>query len=280
MLALNFPSKCASVSRAMAVGVRWSRSSHTATTSENPAASLSRKILASCADGEQVAFLRSGPAITTNSVCLTSAFLAGGLNLQDLEYALPSLNSAGRRCPPPTTTVPVPTTLIVPQKSEIVEPAVGTAVAIEEPAMPAASNPLRCNNRLIRMRKRKMKVHHRKKRLRKNMASFKRMWLKRSANAEVAFRVEMMGKVKVAQKFDPQKYLDDSLEGYRRELVPCTIEGKRRPQWLIKQLIEEGAVQKERAKRMKTDLITQEPLIREGESVEDFVSRMDAARRK
>lgn len=112
------------------------------------------------------------------------------------------------------------------------------------------------------------------------MASFKRMWLKRSANKEVAFRVEMMGKVKVAQKFDPQKYLRDSLEEYRRELVPCTIEGKRRPQWLIKQLIEEGAVQKEREKRMKTDLITQEPLVREGESVEDFVSRMDAARRK
>lgn len=256
----------------------WSRSSHTATVAKRPN-SASRKILASSADSEYAA-LSSGSQTLTNSVCLTSAFLNGSLDLQNLEYALPSLKSPGRRCPPPSITVPVAVTLIVPQKAEIMEPAGERAVTIEEPALPAASTPVRCTNRLIRIRKRKMKVHHRKKRMKKHMASFKRMWLKRQANTEVAFRVEMMGKVKLAQKFDATKYVDESLDEFRRVLVPCTIDGKRRPQWLIKQIIEERDVKRERENRMKTDLITQEPLVREGESVEDFVKRMDAPRRK
>ena len=236
-------------------------------------------MLVSSAEGEHAA-LRNGSQ--TNSICLTSAFLNGSLNMQKLEYALPSLTSAHSRCPPPSVTVPVTTTLIVPQKAEIAEPAAagGRAVAIEDPAPPAASTPVRCTNRLIRIRKRKMKVHHRKKRMKKHRASFKRMWLKRAANAEVAFRVEMMGKVKVAQKFDAKRYVDESLEELHRELVPSTIDGKRKPQWLIKQIIEERDVKRERRRRMETDLITQEPLVREGESVEDFVKRMDAARRK
>ena len=236
-------------------------------------------MLVSSADGEHAALRNRSQ---TNSVCLTSAFLNGNLNVQNLEYALPSLTSTRRRCPPPSVTVPVATTLIVPQKAEITEPAGagGRAVAIEEPAPPAASTPVRCTNRLIRIRKRKMKVHHRKKRMKKHQASFKRMWLKRAANTEVAFRVEMMGKVKVAQKFDAKRYVDESLEELHRELVPSTIDGKRKPQWLIKQIIEERDVKWERRRRMKTDLITQEPLVREGESVEDFVKRMDAARRK
>ena len=266
-------------SRASATRMWWSRSSHTATTAAKSPNSLRGKILASSADSEHAA-LRSNRS-QTNSVCLTSAFLNGSLDLQNLEYALPSLKSGGRRCPPPSVTVPVATTLIVPQRAEITEPAGGErAVTIEEPAPPAASTPMRCTNRLIRIRKRKMKVHHRKKRMRKHMASFRRMWLKRAANAEVAFRVEMMGKVKIAQKFDPKKYVDESLGELHRELVPKTIDGKRRPQWLIKQIGEERDVMRERERRLKTDLITQEPLVRDGESVEDFVKRMEAARRK
>ena len=283
LLAYKLSRACAPASRSNRASVvrmclrSWS--THTPTTVANSPNSPSRKILSSSADSEQHAVPRNSPL--TNTVSLTSAYLSGSLDMQNLEYALPSLRSTRRRCPPPPVTVPVATTLIAPQRAEIAEPTAPAAVAkIEEPTAPAASTPVRCNNRLIRIRKRKMKVHHRKKRLRKNLASFRRTWLKRAATAEVAFRVEMMGKVKVAQKFDPLKYVDDSLEELHRELIPKTIEGKRRPQWLIKQLMEEKDAKKERVRRMKTDLITQEPLVREGESVEDFVKRMDAARRK
>ena len=258
-----------------------SRSTHAATVGNGPnSVGRNRKLLVSSAGSEHAAAPRTGPA--TNSVCLTSAFLTGSLDMQNLEYALPSLRSSSpSRCPPPPVTVPVPMTLIVPQKAEITAPAAseGSSVSIGEPAPPARA-PMRCTNRLIRIRKRKMKVHHRKKRFKKNKASFRKMWAKREATAEVAFRVEQMGKVKVAERFDAQKYVDDSLAELHRELIPGTIDGKRRPQWLIKQMLEERDVARERQRRMRTDLITQEPLVREGETVEEFVKRMDAARRK
>ena len=282
MLARKLSVACSQASRGSHASNMWtwwrSRSTHTATVGKGPN-SVGKKILVSSAGSEHAA-PRTGPA--TNSVCLTSAFLTGSLDMQNLEYALPSLRSSSpSRCPPPPVTVPVPMTLIVPQKAEITAPAAseGSSVTIGEPAPPARA-PMRCTNRLIRIRKRKMKVHHRKKRFKKNKASFRKMWAKREATAEVAFRVEQMGKVKVAERFDAQKYVDDSLAELHRELIPGTIDGKRRPQWLIKQMMEERDVARERQRRMRTDLITQEPLVREGETVEEFVKRMDAARRK
>jgi hypothetical protein len=125
-----------------------------------------------------------------------------------------------------------------------------------------------------------MKVHHRKKRLRKNYARFRKTWQNRAAASEVAFRVEQLGKVKLAQKFDPKKYMDESLGELHQELTPGTFKGKRLPAWLIKELVKKEVVEEERVKRMKVDLITKEPLVKDRETVEEFVQRMEESRRQ
>ena len=102
-----------------------------------------------------------------------------------------------------------------------------------------------------------------------------------------------------------QAYVDDYLEDFKFELTPKTYKRRRKPEWLIKELIERDvqvihsfdfgmklyyqahnqmvfylclpsyyAFQVARRKHMNnTNMLTNEPLIRESESVEEFVKR-------
>ncbi len=209
-----------------------------------------------------------------SAVHLTSVYLATGANLANLEYSLPTLsNPCPRTCPDSARTA-VPKTLVVPERAEIADP-VSHRAPVQEPSR---APEVHCTNRLIRIRKRKIKVHHRKKRFKKNMASYKKKWRNRAATSEVTFRVHELGKIKAAQKFEPMDYIEKSLKELHTELVPKTYKGQRHPEWFIKELMEKEKLEEEVAARRKRDLITKEPLVRDGETVEQFVQRMEEQR--
>ena len=91
----------------------------------------------------------------------------------------------------------------------------------------------KAHRRLI-IRKRKMKIHRRKRRWKRNWVMYRKGYLDREKKRETAFRQRMIAKVNEANTFDAKKYVEDYLEDAKYELVPKTYEGKRLPQWLIK----------------------------------------------
>lgn len=91
---------------------------------------------------------------------------------------------------------------------------------------------------------------------------------------EIEFRQRMIAKVNEANKFDPEKYVDEYLEDMKYELIPKTYKGRRLPQWLIKQILEEDEQKEERVRKNNTNMLTGEPLIRSGETVTEFIERM------
>merc|ERR1712209_172669 len=56
---------------------------------------------------------------------------------------------------------------------------------------------------------------------------------------ELEFRGRLSVKVADARKFDAEKYVEDYLNDYHTPLIPKTYEGKRLPEWLIKELLEQ-----------------------------------------
>jgi len=102
----------------------------------------------------------------------------------------------------------------------------------------------------------------------------------REKKREVEFRQKMIAKVNEAKKFDAEKYVDEYLENMKYKLVPKTYKGRRLPQFLIEELLEKDAKKVEREKMNQTNLITGEPLIRDGETVSQFLDRVSESTRK
>ena len=131
-------------------------------------------------------------------------------------------------------------------------------------------------HRMLRIRKRKMKVHQRRKRRRKNAVRYSRMKLLVAKRRECELRVLLMDKVKRAKKFNAKTYVDDYLKDVNEVLIPQTHKGKRLPTWLVKELLVKDELMAERKKSEKLDIITQQPLVLDGETVEEFVKRIEA----
>jgi len=158
-----------------------------------------------------------------------------------------------------------------PASSAKIEP-LASIVAVEEP-LSNRQSPLRCN-RMIRIRKRKVKVHHRKKRKKLQAASWKKNKATRLKGYECAFRLSLMEKVTAARQFDADQYVDGYLSEMREEWVPQTFEGRRHPTWLVKELQEAKELDRRRRIDEELDLITKKPLVQAGETVEAFIERM------
>ena len=108
---------------------------------------------------------------------------------------------------------------------------------------------------------------------------FRVLWRKKyvakEKKREMEFRQKMIAKMNEANKFDPEKYVDEYLEDMNYELIPKTYQGKRLPQWLIKELMFEDVKKEERKVKNNQNLLTGEPLIHQNETVEDFIKRME-----
>jgi len=131
----------------------------------------------------------------------------------------------------------------------------------------------RRQSRMLKIRKKKMKVHRRKRLWKRMWATWKKKFFHREKNREIAFRHKLMDKVRAAEKFNPEAYVDDYLEDFKFELTPKTYQRKSKPQWLIKQLLERDEQVARRKHLNNTNILTNEPLIRKGETVEEFVKR-------
>lgn len=92
---------------------------------------------------------------------------------------------------------------------------------------------------LIRIRRKKMMKHKRKK-LRKKM---KYVWAKLRQNRNKQkikkFTMEMIAKIKEAQAFDAEKYVKEKLSILNKEILPRTYMGEILPPEMIKQFLEE-----------------------------------------
>lgn len=128
-------------------------------------------------------------------------------------------------------------------------------------------------HRMLRIRKRKMKVHRRKRLWKRMWSVWKKKFFNREKRREIEFRQKLIDKVHAAEKFNAEVYVNDYLEDLKYTLVPKTYKGRRKPQWLIQELMERDVQVTRREVLNNTNMLTNEPLIRKGETVENFVDR-------
>jgi hypothetical protein len=112
-------------------------------------------------------------------------------------------------------------------------------------------------------------VHQRRKR--KFFARLRRVEIQKTKSKECAFRITIMEKVSVAKKVDGQAHVADYLDDLHKPLIPRTFKGNNLPEFLIKELMEQ---EKQRVAAVKQDIITKEPLVLSGETVEQFLTRI------
>ncbi|KAF6213943.1 hypothetical protein GE061_011671 [Apolygus lucorum] len=96
--------------------------------------------------------------------------------------------------------------------------------------------------RLIVIRRAKMRKH----KLKKLRIKMKFVWAKqrqkRELKKEKLFQAELMGKIREAEKFDAAAYAAAKIEKSNQVLIPKLWKGKRLPEFLIKELLEEKHV--------------------------------------
>jgi hypothetical protein len=161
-----------------------------------------------------------------------------------------------------------------PEGSKMIQDPLVHDKSVELPSNPSSSVP-KFAQRMVRIRKRKMKVHKRRKRHRKFFARYRRVKMLRRKKKECAFRVVLMDKVNVAKKFDADQYVAEHLEELHKVWIPRTHKGKSLPEFLIKELIEKDRLEEERLAASKRDIISREPLVLPDETVNQFVKRMN-----
>jgi len=128
--------------------------------------------------------------------------------------------------------------------------------------------------RMIVLRRRKMKKHQLKK-LRKRMKLvFKADYVQREKAKELIFRSRLASKVTAARKFSAEEFVTNYLEEFHKELIPKTYDGKRLPEWLIRELIEKDRLDAKEAALAGKDVTTEETIVKPGETVQQFIQRM------
>jgi len=159
-------------------------------------------------------------------------------------------------------------TFITDSKSEIKEPEVKTRISC-----PVTTRIKKHAARMVILRRRKMKKHKRKR-------LWARMYLKFMANrtqskkrSEIQFRSRLASKVTEARKFVAEEYVKQYLNEFHTSFIPATYKGKRLPEWLIIELMEQDK------QKAKEDLLqgktftTKEDIVQRGETVDSFIQR-------
>ena len=135
-------------------------------------------------------------------------------------------------------------------------------------------------HRMIRLRKRKMKRHRRKRRWVKNRSFYQGIIIRKNKTKEIEFRMRLMEKIKNAENYDPKAFLQDYLKDFRTPLIPRTYEGKRLPIWLIQQLMIEDKYKAQRKIDLTKTTLGKKDLINPGEGIDEYKKRIESAKKK
>lgn len=183
--------------------------------------------------------------------------------------------AAEKISPPPPATENV--AWIVPEsigRRPMEEPdAAAKVVQDPVPAQHEAPKQAKRGKRMLITRRKKMKKHQRKRLFTRMATHWKREILAKEKRKEYAFRQRLIEKVGEAKKFSAQTYVEDYLDDLHTELEPRTWKGRRLPVWLIKELAAREKLRAEVRRLNDLDILTGEPLIRQGETVQQFVER-------
>ncbi|XP_034192035.1 uncharacterized protein LOC117609596 [Osmia lignaria lignaria] len=100
--------------------------------------------------------------------------------------------------------------------------------------------------RLIVIRRKKMKKHKRRKLRRKMKFIWQKIRTRRNVEKEKVFQAKLIAKIKEAEAFDVQKYIDDKFAFINRERIPKMYRGEILPEAMIKEFLEKDRKRKER----------------------------------
>jgi len=211
------------------------------------------------------------------NLSLTSQYLTGSSLLNSPTTSLqPSAQIKQIHLPTESKrTIEAPSSEIIKQKtfittikSEVKEPEIKTRIS-----EPITIRIKKHAARMLLVRRRKMKKHKLKR-------LWDRMYLKFLANksqskkrSEIQFRGRLAAKVNEARKFDAEAYVKKYLTELHTPLIPATYKGKRLPQWLIVELMENDKLQEKEALMEGKTYTTKEDILRQGDTVKSFIER-------
>lgn len=118
-----------------------------------------------------------------------------------------------------------------------------------------------------------MKKHQLKKLRQRMRLPFRTDYIKREKTKELIFRARLASKVTAARKFSAEEFVTSYLTEYHKELLPLTYQGKKLPDWLIKELIEKDREDAKEAALAGKDVTTEETIVKPGETVQQFIQR-------
>jgi len=205
--------------------------------------------------------------LTGSSLLSTSA---QGSSLQSLtqikQIHLPTASQ--RKVEAPSSEAVKYKTFITDSKTEIKEPEKKTRIS-----EPVTTRIKKHAARMVILRRRKMKKHKRKR-------LWARMYLKFLANknqtkkrSEIQFRSRLAAKVTEARKFNAEEYVKQYLIDFHTPLIPGTYKGKRLPQWLILELMEQDKQKEKEELLYGKTYTTKEDIVKQGETVNSFIER-------
>jgi len=170
--------------------------------------------------------------------------------------------------PPVASRLPVYINPTEQNKAEISDPVERAPVEAPTPVGPA-----KYAHRLLRLKKKKMKVHRRKRLWKRMWSLWKKKFYGRERKREIEFRTRMIEAVREAQKFDAESYTKAYLTDYHYEFIPKTYKGRRKHQSTIIELLERDRQLDLRKEMNNTNLKSGRPLIVPGETIDDFLQR-------
>jgi len=201
---------------------------------------------------------------------LTGSYLSGGSLLTPLpaphSVKLPSLQKTKIESPLPEAIKRK--VFIEETKPEIKDP-------LKKPSLeePVTKRIKKHAIRMVILRRRKMRKHQRKRLWDRMYLKFRAGTLRRAKKRELEFRNNLAAKIQEARKFDPNTFVEKYLEDFNTPLVPGTYQGKRLPQWLIMELMENDRQQEKEKQMDGKTLTTKEQIVKPGETVDQFIQR-------
>jgi len=228
-----------------------------------PAGTQSPKIILEKSETEKICAEISSVNSRLQNLQLTAQYLAGQPLLK-----LPTINPKTVVCPT-TQTIEVKR-FIVEQPKEVKEPEV-VKKQIREPLGHTIVK--KHAIRMIVLRRKKMKKHQLKKLWQRMYLKFRTNRQAREKKKEYEFRGKLSGKVADARKFSAEKYVEDYLNDYHTPLLPKTYKGKRLPEWLIKELLEQDKQNAKEEALLGKEYTTEKEIVKPNESVKEFIAR-------